>query len=49
MPLTFHEKTRMLLASSGGGGSGADAGVCNGDVRVTFRLFAVGGLMLMVE
>ena len=53
MPLTFQEKTRMLLASSGGSGSGARVGVGVGARfgEATFRLFAGGGLMsrLMVE
>jgi hypothetical protein len=48
MPLTFHEKMRMLLASSGGSGSGADVDEWGTAVvaEASFLRFAGGGLML---
>jgi hypothetical protein len=47
MPLTFHEKMRMLSASSGGG-SGADVAEWVTAVvpEASFLRFAGGGLML---
>lgn len=47
IPLTFHEKTRMLLTSSSDSGSGVDAGDSSteGFGEAIFRLFAGGGLI----